>query len=58
VCGIGVAGIGAAVGRWNVALPWPAIAAGLTFPIVTGMMVGVVPAVRAARLDPGRGLRR
>lgn len=56
-CGIAVAAIGAVAGQWDVALPWQAVIAGLTFPIITGMIVGVVPAVRAARLDPGAGLR-
>jgi ABC-type antimicrobial peptide transport system permease subunit len=57
VGGVGVAAIGAVVGQWEVAIPWQAIVAGLTFPIITGLVVGVVPAVRAARLDPGVGLR-
>lgn len=57
VIGFGLAIIGAALGRWQVAVPWEALVAGLAAPIFTGVVVGVVPAVRAARLDPGVGLR-
>src|SRR5688572_8681282 len=57
VMGLGVAIIGAGLGQWQVAVPWEALVAGLTAPLFTGVLVGVVPAVRAARLDPGVGLR-
>jgi putative ABC transport system permease protein len=55
--GLGAAVLGAAAGRWDMALPWQAVLGGLAAPLLTGVLVGVVPAVRAARLDPGVGLR-
>lgn len=57
ILGVAITIIGAAVGRWAVAVPWEALAAGLAVPLLTGTIVGVVPAVRAARLDPGAALR-
>ena len=55
--GLGIAIVGAAVGRWQVAVPWEALVGGITVPLLTGIAVGVMPAVKAARLDPGTGLR-
>jgi putative ABC transport system permease protein len=55
--GLAAAVLGAAAGRWDMALPWQAVLGGLAAPLLTGVLVGVVPAVRAARLDPGVGLR-
>lgn len=57
VLGLGVATIGAAIGRWEIAVPWQALAGGLAAPLLTGILVGVAPAVRAARLDPATGVR-
>ena len=57
VLGLGVAAIGAAIGGWEIAVPWPALAGGLAAPLLTGILVGVAPAVRAARLDPAIGVR-
>lgn len=57
VVGIIVAAAGSAFGRWDVALPWLAVLGGIAVPSLTGVIVGVVPAIQAARLDPGRGIR-
>ena len=49
--------VGATLGGWDVAVPWSVLLAGVLAPMLTGVLVGVVPAVRAARLDPAAGVR-
>jgi putative ABC transport system permease protein len=52
---IGV-GVNLATG-FPVSLPWWSFALGLTFSGGIGIVFGMVPAVRAARLDPIEALR-
>jgi putative ABC transport system permease protein len=56
--GLVVASLLAAFGPWGLVLPWGSALVALTSSIVMGLAVGVIPAVRAARLDPAVGLRR
>ena len=55
--GLAVAGLAALLGPWDLVLPWSAAMLGFGFSIAMGLLVGVIPAVRAARLDPAIGLR-
>lgn len=56
--GITVAGVLALLGPWQLVLSWRAAALGLAVSVMLGLLVGVLPAARAARLDPIAGLRR
>ena len=50
------AGLGRWLGEWDIALqPW-AIGSALGAALVTGLLAGVAPALRAARIDPIRAL--
>jgi putative ABC transport system permease protein len=56
--GLLLAGVAAVLGPWNLSIPWMAALTSLGSTMVMGLVVGVIPAVRAARLDPAVGLRR
>jgi putative ABC transport system permease protein len=58
LAGLGAAGLAALLGPWNLAIPWQAALLGLGLSVAMGLMVGVIPAARAARLNPAVGLRR
>jgi putative ABC transport system permease protein len=56
------AGVGAALGisalgYWETAISWPAAAVGFAFSVTVGIVFGIYPAVRAARLEPIAALR-
>jgi putative ABC transport system permease protein len=57
VAGLVLAQLAAA--RWNLGdtLSWRAVLVGLVVSIVTGLLAGVLPARRAAQLDPANALR-
>jgi len=57
VTGVAVAGLAAWIGPWDLALSAPATAAGLGGALLLGLVVGLIPAARAARLDPAASLR-
>jgi putative ABC transport system permease protein len=57
ILGLLAALVGAAAGGWPVAVPWGVLFAGLVVPAITGLTVGALPAVRAAKLDPAVGVR-
>jgi putative ABC transport system permease protein len=57
IAGLIAARLAALVGPWDMVGPWAAAAIGFSSCIVVGLLVGVVPATRAARLDPAVGLR-
>ena len=42
----------AALGYWNIAISWPAIALAVAFSVGLGIGFGSYPAYRAAQLDP------
>ncbi len=44
-------------GHWDMAVSWPAMAAGLSFSVLLGVVFGIYPALRAARLEPIEALR-
>ena len=60
---LGVAGGAAAalavsaLGYWDTLISWPASAIGLVFSVSIGLLFGIYPAVRAARLEPIEALR-
>jgi putative ABC transport system permease protein len=52
-----VAFAAALVGPWDLVLSWPAALLGLACSVTLGVVAGVVPAIRAASLDPIVALR-
>ena len=58
LAGLATAGLTALLGPWDLVPPWTAALVGLGCSVAMGLVVGVIPAVRAARLDPAVGLRR
>lgn len=56
--GLVVAALAALLGPWDLFPPWSTALIGIGVTVVMGLMVGVVPAIRAARLNPAFGLRR
>ncbi len=57
VVGLTVAGGAAVLGPWDLIVSWRAAAVGLACSTVLGVIVGVIPAARAARLEPITALR-
>jgi len=57
VVGLAGAGLAAVLGPWELVTPWGAAVLGVVCSVGLGFAVGVVPAARAARLDPGEALR-
>jgi putative ABC transport system permease protein len=55
--GLTAAAGAALIGPWDLVLSWRPAAVGITSSIVLGVLVGAVPAVRAARLEPMAALR-
>ncbi len=56
------AGIGASYGAatlwsWETVLSWPSVAIGLVFSVTIGILFGIYPAFRAAKLEPIQALR-
>jgi putative ABC transport system permease protein len=58
LAGMVVAIAAAWLGPWNLVLSWRAAAAGLAACIGSGFLAGILPARRAARLEPAVALRR
>jgi putative ABC transport system permease protein len=56
--GLVVAALAALLGPWDLVPPWSTALIGIAVTLGMGLMVGVIPAIRAARLDPAIGLRR
>jgi putative ABC transport system permease protein len=57
VVGVGGALVAARVLGWPAALSWPAIVGAVLFAAVVGLVFGVQPARKAARLHPVEALR-
>jgi putative ABC transport system permease protein len=55
--GVVVTGVFAATQGWAVLVPWVPVAAGLACSLVVGSLVGLYPALRAARVPPTEALR-
>lgn len=55
--GVMASGLAAWLGPWDLALSAPATAVGLGASILLGVLAGLIPAARAARLDPATSLR-
>ena len=45
------------LGYWDAVISWPAVAAGFLFSVTVGVIFGLYPAARAARLQPIEALR-
>jgi putative ABC transport system permease protein len=56
--GLGIAGFAALLGPWDLVPPWEFALLGIVLSLVIGVLVGVIPAQRAARLNPAVGIRR
>lgn len=50
--GVGAALAVSALGYWDTIISWPASATGFVFSVSIGLIFGLYPAVRAARLEP------
>lgn len=55
--GLAAAAGAAALGPWDLVVSWPAAGAGVACSTLLGLVVGVIPAARAARLEPIAALR-
>jgi putative ABC transport system permease protein len=57
LAGIAAMHAAAAVGAWDTVFSWPAATLGFCFSVTVGLVFGVVPALRASRLEPIAALR-
>lgn len=57
VVGLAVAAAAAMFGPWDLVISWHAAGLGLACSTILGLVVGAIPAVRAARLEPIAALR-
>ena len=55
--GIGASYGAATLGSWETVLSWPSVALGLIFSISIGIVFGIYPAFRAAKLEPIQALQ-
>jgi putative ABC transport system permease protein len=55
--GLAAAAGAAALGPWDLVVSWPAAGLGVVCSTILGLIVGVIPAARAARLEPIAALR-
>jgi putative ABC transport system permease protein len=55
--GVVVAGVAAVLGPWDLVLSWPAALLGLVVSTGVGLLAGVLPAVRAGKLQPIEALK-
>lgn len=57
IVGLLVVGTAAAVGPWDLVMPWSVACTGFASSALLGVAVGAIPAARAARLEPIAALR-
>ena len=56
--GSAASGIAAYFGGWPLVIAWDAAAIGAASSLVLGLVIGLLPAIRAARLEPIAALRQ
>jgi putative ABC transport system permease protein len=57
IVGVAASGTASLIGDWNLVISWSAALLGFACSMLLGLVIGVIPATRAARLEPIAALR-